>query len=466
MSFLFGRTLRSLYVFAIACSAASGQVVTLSNFAAEGRSVQRSTITEFNGSVYFGVAVDDTNERELWRFDGNSPQLVADGFTGTSELAISQLTEYQNQLYFSANANGSGQELYRLNNGQAELVADMAPGAASSFPVGLTVHNGDLYFSAKQGESFNHLWKFDGQKTSIVSAFDNPRASVVPGVTYRGDLYFGADDGGVGMELWKYDGTGVQPIADINAGPNHSFPHEFEVIGDTLYFKATTQEYGQEVFQYDGEEVTIFQDVFPGPKSSDPRNLTEVNGALFYSAVAWGRRAVYEHDGTFPRQVLPGGGPLQVGDDIYTIRGRYVNGIEINELYSLDGQFFRSLVPSAGPFETMNGNLFFSCACDGRELYMLATTGDTNADGDVDVDDFLTLSRNFGGTGGGWTMGDFDGNGIVEVEDFLVQSRNFGASKRSRRANAPVPEPSSLLGVWFAVLGGLATRRRRAQKDT
>jgi hypothetical protein len=50
--------------------------------------------------------------------------------------------------------------------------------------------------------------------------------------------------------------------------------------------------------------------------------------------------------------------------------------------------------------------------------------GDTNADGDVDFADFVTLSAHFGqaGTRRG---GDFDGNGLVDFADFVLLAENF-----------------------------------------
>ena len=52
--------------------------------------------------------------------------------------------------------------------------------------------------------------------------------------------------------------------------------------------------------------------------------------------------------------------------------------------------------------------------------------GDTNLDGDIDVRDFLSLSRSFG-SGESWSDGDFTGDRQVNVADFLALSRNFNA---------------------------------------
>lgn len=464
MSYPIGRSLALGACIVVCCAATSfGQVVAVTDFGTIGRSVQRSSITEFNGELVFAVGINNTLEREVWAFDGVRSRLIADGFIGESEIAVDEFTEFQDRLYFSADRGDVGKELYRYDGESVSLAVDIETGPDSSYPVNFYKHNHALYFSAKHGESFNNLWKYDGSEASRVASFDDPRASVVMGATFEGDLYFGADHEGSGMELWKYDGRNVQMVADVNEGEGDSYPRNFAVVGDELFFKATTS-IGQEVWKFGGDEVELVSDVNPGAVSSDPRHLTEVNGELFFSAVSQRVRSVFAHDGKDLDTIIAGGGPISVDDQLYTIRGNRQSGTEINELYSLDGKFFRSLVESAGPFHTFNDSLYFSCSCDDREIYKIADAGDVDGDGAVTFLDFLTLSKNFGGNGS-WKAGDFDGNGWVNFDDFLKQSENFGGppvdkSFGNTSFSSPVPEPS---GAVLAMLCGLllATVRRR-----
>ena len=91
--------------------------------------------------------------------------------------------------------------------------------------------------------------------------------------------------------------------------------------------------------------------------------------------------------------------------------------------------------------------------------------GDANLDGDVNFDDFLLLSANFGRDFRDWQRGDFDCDQRVDFPDFLILSEHFGMSAAASGANASqtasVPEPSSFLLSGLMLLGLAATRSKR-----
>ena len=443
-----------------------GQIVAVTDFADSGRSLQRSSMVHFQDSLYFSVGVNNTDIRELWRFDGAHLDRIYDGFRGTSELALGEFTVFQDNLYFRANDGSMGDELYRFDGQQVRLVADLQPGDGSSSPTGLTVHNDALYFSAQAGDSFNNLWRYDGAQVEKIASFGNPRSSVVMGASLGDDLYFGADDGTHGMELWKYDGQETSIVSDMNEGPTASYPRDFIAWDDRLIFKATTPEVGQELFQWDGDSVSLFADTNPGPKSSDTGYLTIFEGDLYFSGLAWSARNLYRTEGDRIVRVMKGGGPIDLGTgELAVIRGHRENGIEINEFYLLDETFHRSTVPSAGSFETFQDNVYFSCECPLRELFRLAKEGDTNADGEVNFSDFLIISRHFGSSGD-WDRGDFDDDGRITFSDFLAMSKNFGVESQPTnlmQTTQGVPEPTA--GPLFALALALLGRCRPSRQS-
>ena len=141
-----------------------------------------SHLTEFNNKLYF-TANDAENGTELWVSDGTSEgtQLVKDIFPGRGPVGYNNyspygfdrdffpdnLTEFNNQLYFSADDSENGDELW-VSDGTTEgtqLVKDINPGSDyynDSFPSYLTEFNNKLYFTADDGENGYELWVSDG----------------------------------------------------------------------------------------------------------------------------------------------------------------------------------------------------------------------------------------------------------------------------------------------------------------
>ena len=58
--------------------------------------------------------------------------------------------------------------------------------------------------------------------------------------------------------------------------------------------------------------------------------------------------------------------------------------------------------------------------------YEFATPGDIDGDGDVNLDDFVILKKNFGSLDATRAQGDLDGDGDVDLDDFVILKKNFG----------------------------------------
>ncbi len=281
--------------------------------------------TKFNGKLYF-TANDGVNGNELWVSDGTTAgtQLLVDIRPGSSDSSYayssyaSNLTEFNDKLYFTANDGVNGNELWVTDGTTAgtQLLIDIRPGSSdssyaySSYASSFTEFNGKLYFTANDGVNGNELWVSDGTTAGTQLLVDirpgrsdssyaySPYASNF--TEFNGKLYFTANDGVNGNELWVSDGTtaGTQLLVDIRPGSSDydfaygSYASNFTEFNDKLYFTANDGVNGNELWVTDGTTAgtQLLVDLRPGRSnygdaySSDANNFKEFNGKLYFTA--------------------------------------------------------------------------------------------------------------------------------------------------------------------------------------
>ncbi len=184
----------------------------------------------YDGMIYFEGG-DGSNDRELWRYDGeNPPEQVTDisPFSGSSKP--DGMTSFNGSLYFAADDGVHGRELWAYNSTSdiTTMIKDIFPGDQNddgiAFPDGgqfegtnqFTPFNGKLYFAAASTTrgfiSYNNLWVTDGtaEGTTVMS---NPLnefsiSSLSSMFVVDGLLYFhGSGSYGTTLTggLWVYD---------------------------------------------------------------------------------------------------------------------------------------------------------------------------------------------------------------------------------------------------------------------
>jgi ELWxxDGT repeat protein len=129
---------------------------------------------------------------------------------GASLNNLSNLLNYNGQLFFTGDLSGSGIELLTTDGTSAgtRLVKDIVEGEESGHPRDFVVANDILYFSAFNPSSGRELYHSDGttEGTQLIADINPGPASGSPDYlyNYRGVIYFSADDGLSGAELWRY----------------------------------------------------------------------------------------------------------------------------------------------------------------------------------------------------------------------------------------------------------------------
>jgi ELWxxDGT repeat protein len=399
-------------------------------------------LIEFKDKLYF-VANDGETGLALYASDGSTEgtQLVTDIYPGIynsqARFYISPLyglTESNDKLYFTADNGETGRELF-VSDGTAEgtqLVKDIFPGESkyddnyNSSPSNLTEFKDKLYFSADDGVHGRELFVSDGtaEGTQLFvdlfpgeDSYGNSNSSDPSSfVEFKDKLYFSANDGESGNELFVSDGTaeGTQLVADLSPGKNidgnsnGSYPFELTEFNDKLYFIASTKETGGELFVSDGtaEGTQLLVDLDPGKDQygygdgSSPLELTEFNGKLYFTAFnSETGNELYVSDGTAEGTQLlvdlnPGKNAevFQNGSfasDLVVFDNKLYfaadDGVHGRELFVSDGtaegtQLVTDLFPRENSYGGNNGSDPANLTVVGDELFFSANNGSTGAE--------------------------------------------------------------------------------------
>nr|WP_246356881.1 ELWxxDGT repeat protein [Pyxidicoccus fallax] len=254
-----------------------------------------SNLTDVDGTLFF-TATEDTSGTELWKSDGTEAGTVRvkDIWPGSQGSEPQQLVAVGGTLYFRAQDALHGLELWKSDGTEAgtRLVADLRPGGASSWPFNLTVMNGTLYFTAdteEAGMPVPALWKLDaagGPPTRITVSSPLAQYYAAQELTAVGHTLFFIFDDWVAPELWKYDSlTGEASRVTLT-----SFSELFwlTAVGDEACFLGRTAQHGRELWCSDGTEAgtRLVKDILPGSgdgmEFAPPLGLEE--GLVFFRA--------------------------------------------------------------------------------------------------------------------------------------------------------------------------------------
>jgi ELWxxDGT repeat protein len=259
-------------------------------------------LTAVGERVYF-IADDGSHGDELWTSDGTAPgtRLVKDidpAASGFPAPGVFYLAAVGDTLYFSADDGVSGVELWKSDGTEpgTRRVRDINPGPASSSPAFLRDVGGTLFFIADDGTHGLELWTSDGSEAGTRLVTDiNPARGAFGTFSFffsfadlGGALFFAADDGTRGSELWRSDGSaaGTALVADINPGPDSSFPAFLTRTGDRIVFQACEPSGGCEPWESRGAQTRRAVDIAPGPQSSNAGPFTPVAARVFFGADA------------------------------------------------------------------------------------------------------------------------------------------------------------------------------------
>ena len=117
-------------------------------------------LTVYQGRIYFFASdepiVFGAPTKLFYLDETDKPQLVAEHFRGASNP---HMLMFNGKLYFVANDGDYGNELWSYDGQIAQLVADIHPGRSSSNPLRFKAFNDKLYFAAQNAPNDQELWE-------------------------------------------------------------------------------------------------------------------------------------------------------------------------------------------------------------------------------------------------------------------------------------------------------------------
>lgn len=250
----------------------------------------------FDGLLYFYV--NRNGNGELWKTDGTTENTV---LVRSSLNNISDMTVYNNELYFSAEdeTNGKGRELWVTDGTFAgtTIKHDIFPNNLNPFfgfgsdPSYLTIFNNELYFSARSYNSENNqiigdeLWKTDGTNATLIKDIkpgNLEQGLNIPNFTiYNNELYFVAsDNSNSDYELWKTNGTESGTVKVVSVTDT----------GESIQFLGAIN-YANKLFYFDSQQLWVTDGTPAGTKplsgSSEEILQTSSNSLFKYNNKLW-----------------------------------------------------------------------------------------------------------------------------------------------------------------------------------
>ncbi|HEX8675886.1 MAG TPA: ELWxxDGT repeat protein, partial [Segetibacter sp.] len=245
---------------------------------------------------------NDGSGIELWKTDGTTggTALVKDIESGLPGIggSPSNLTAFNNKIYFTANTVADGAELWVTDGttGGTNLVKDINPGNESSTPSLVTsiVFGNRLVFTATDADHGTELWSTDGtgagttllkdiypgkegSDAAIFPDFRNATAFNFSGIhnpPFNGKAFLTATTKAEGSELWITDGTaeGTVLVKDVYPGNESGAGNvNYFYTQNTFFFQGENDATGSELWKSNGsaDGTVLVQDINPGTGSSN-----------------------------------------------------------------------------------------------------------------------------------------------------------------------------------------------------
>lgn len=385
-----------------------------------------SNLTYFNNKIFFS-ANDSINGSELWCTEGtaNKTYLFKDLSILNGSSNISGIGAGKNFVVFNANDNSYyGNQLWISNGDSAgtKLLSNIAsfqnatPG--NFFKGGDAVYFDALYTTSTSSKA---LFKTDGTESGTVRVYTDYPGTFKNQTWFKNKLFL-TREGSLYPVIYSH--TPAPPTSFQNA---YTFitlmkaglgdkADNLTVMGNNMYFSAwdgaSTNDHGNEIWKTDGTlaGTVLLKDIEPGYQSSNPANFCVVDSFLFFTASSsTNPNQLWKSDGN-------AGGTVKITD------------IPATNLISFKGKLFFYTNSLPGSLRTSDGTL------SGTKMVKSVTIGNSNFNGKqiVKAGEYLFFAASTSTNGLELWRSDGTDTGTVIVKD--IRSGTAGSNVQNLTA--------------------------------
>lgn len=217
--------------------------------------VEYSGQSSQSGALYF-VA------NGVWMTDGTNVEL-APGFEQNNSYSLAGAHEYNGYLYLSAYTDATGTELWRYDGEQVEMVADLEPGVGGSYPYAIGVFSNALYVTTCDWDVYPELstcrlWEVRGDEIQEKGSWIDGGPYAI--TEWKGKLYFTVFDDELGSELWVLEENGADLVIDLYPGPESGAQY-LTVYNGQLLFRGNDGVHGRELWRVQAQPTATEEPV-------------------------------------------------------------------------------------------------------------------------------------------------------------------------------------------------------------
>lgn len=325
----------------------SNTVTFLADINPTGNSSPNSFV-EANGMLYFN-ANDGMGGSRIWRYNPQTGVTEKYLYDSPNEdySGVSQLTYFDNKLFFRSLFNGQGEELGvidLLTNTRLDF-PEIQPGLASSQPGNFFVFDNKLFFNARSPGAGFELWAYDATDESISLKLETSpgNGDGRPGgfVIANDKLYFTSlvDDL---PYIYSYDANSDSFTQEATFEDDGASTNFYTYIGadDKIFLSAALLSTGRELYQYDplSDEFSLAADINTNTIGSNPYEYTAYNGKLYFGATEFNSgREIWVYDPATGETEILSDGEVSLAPDGFTVVGDrlYFDGVHPELGYGL-----------------------------------------------------------------------------------------------------------------------------------